>query len=153
MQLKSSAFENEERIPRQYTCEGDNLSPPFSWDGVPKEAKKLALVVDDPDAPGGMFTHWVVYNLPVVPTQLKEGESLEDRLSEGMREGFNDFGRQGYGGPCPPRGHGEHRYFFRLYALDQELNLSGRITRDRLMDAIKGIKVDEAELMGRYSRG
>ncbi len=152
MQLISSAFDNEERIPVRYTCEGENISPALSWEGVPENAETMALVVDDPDAPSGTFTHWVLYNLPLIPSQLEERESLSDRLSEGLREGFNDFGRQGYGGPCPPRGHGDHRYFFRLYALDQELNLTGRVTRDQLMDAMEGKQLDEAVLMGLYSR-
>jgi hypothetical protein len=152
MQLKSTAFENEERIPQRYTCEGENISPPLSWQGVPEGAETLALIVDDPDAPGGTFTHWVVYNLPVIPSMLKEGESLSDRLSEGLREGFNDFGRQGYGGPCPPRGHGDHRYFFRVSALSQEINLTGRVTKEQLMEIIEGEQLDEAVLMGKYSR-
>jgi Raf kinase inhibitor-like YbhB/YbcL family protein len=108
--------------------------------------------MDDPDAPMGTFTHWVIYNLPLVPSELKEGETLSDRLSEGLREGFNDFGRQGYGSPCPPRGHGEHRYFFRLYALDQKINLKGRVTRDQLLDTIEGKQLDDAVLMGVFSR-
>ena len=151
MRITSSAFENEETIPVQYTCEGENISPSLSWNGVPDGAKALALVVDDPDA-DGTFTHWVVYNLPVSPPGLEEGASLSDRLSEGLREGMNDFGEQGYGGPCPPRGDGAHRYFFRLFALDQELNFTGRVTRDQLMDAIEGKTLEEAVLMGKYSR-
>jgi Raf kinase inhibitor-like YbhB/YbcL family protein len=152
MQLTSSAFENEERVPIRFTCEGKNISPPLSWEGVPENAETLALVVDDPDAPSGTFTHWVVYNLPLIPSQIREGESLSDRLSEGLREGLNDFGRQGYGGPCPPRGHGDHHYYFRLYALDQELSLTGRVTRNQLMEAIEGKQLDEAVLIGVYSR-
>lgn len=151
MRITSSAFENEETIPVQYTCEGDNISPPLSWSGVPDGAKALALVVDDPDA-SGTFTHWVVYNLPVSPPGLEEGASLSDRLSEGLREGLNDFGEQGYGGPCPPRGDDPHRYFFRLFALDQELNFTGRVTRDQLMDAVESKTLEEAVLMGLYSR-
>lgn len=151
MKLTSSAFANEGTIPVVYTCEGENISPPLSWSGVPEAAKALALVVDDPDA-NGTFTHWVVYNLPVTPPGLDEGASLSDRLSEGLREGLNDFGEQGYGGPCPPRGDGAHRYFFRLYALDQELNFTGRVTRDQLMDATEGKTLEEAVLMGTYAR-
>lgn len=151
MKITSSAFENEGTIPLRYTCEGENISPPLSWSGVPEDAKALALIVDDPDA-DGTFTHWVVYNLPISPPGLEEGASLSDRLSEGLREGFNAFGEQGYGGPCPPRGDGDHRYFFRLYALDQELNFTGRVTRDQLMDAIEGKTLEEAVLMGRYAR-
>ncbi|MFW5714644.1 MAG: YbhB/YbcL family Raf kinase inhibitor-like protein [Brevefilum sp.] len=152
MKLISSAFENNDTIPVIYTCEGENISPPLSWSGVPEQVETLALVMDDPDAPDGTFVHWVVYNLPPVPPNLEEGASLSERLSEGLREGANDSGEQGYGGPCPPRGGGEHRYFFRLYAIDRELNLTGRVTRDQLMDAIEGKTLDEAELVGRFSR-
>lgn len=151
MRLTSTAFDNEETIPSRFTCEGDNISPPLSWQGVPEEAEGLVLVVDDPDA-NGTFTHWIVYNLPVMPPRLEEGVSLEGRLSEGLREGFNDFGEQGYGGPCPPRGDGEHRYFFRLYALDRELNFTGRVTRAQLMEAVEGNTLEEAVLMGRFAR-
>jgi Raf kinase inhibitor-like YbhB/YbcL family protein len=152
MRLKSSAFKNEAAIPTQFTCEGENISPPLTWDGVPEKSQALALIVDDPDAPGGTFTHWVVYNLPLIPAGLEAGASLTDRLSEGLREGLNDFGKQGYGGPCPPRGHGEHRYFFRLYALGQKLTFEGLITRSQLLDAITGKTLGEAVLMGKYER-
>jgi hypothetical protein len=152
MQIRSSAFENNEMIPIVYTCEGENLSPPLSWSGVPESAKTLALVVDDPDAPSGIFTHWVLYNLPLTPPNLEEDASLSDRLSEGLREGFNSFGKQGYGGPCPPRGGGEHRYYFRLYAINQELSFKGRVTREQLLNMIEGKTVAEAVLMGRFSR-
>jgi len=152
MQIISSAFENGSEIPARYTCEGENVSPQFFWQGAPEEAVSLALIVDDPDAKSGAFTHWVVYNLPVIPQGLEEGVSLEDRLSEGIREGFNDFGRQGYDGPCPPKGDGIHRYIFRLFALKQVLDFSGRVTRGQLMDAVENISIDEANLLGYYER-
>ena len=152
MQLISSAFKNGETLPTRYTCEGQDVSPPISWEGVPEDAKTLALVVDDPDAPSGSFTHWIVYNLPPTPSRLEVGASLSDRLSTGLREGLNNFGEQGYGPPCPPRGAGEHRYVFRLYALDQELHFTGRVTRDQLMDAMEGKVLAEAMLVGRFAR-
>lgn len=152
MRLTSSAFENGETIPTRYTCEGQEMSPLLSWEGVPEEAITLALVVDDPDAPSGIFTHWIVYNLPPIPPRLEEGASLSDRFSEGLREGLNNFGEQGYGPPCPPRGDGEHRYVFRLYALDQELHFTGSVTRDQLMDAMEGKVLTEAMLVSRYAR-
>lgn len=152
MQIKSSAFENGSAIPTRYTCDGENVSPPLSWQGVPSEAVSLALIVDDPDASSGTFTHWVVYNLPIIPQALEECVSLEDRLSEGLREGFNDFGRQGYGGPCPPKGDGIHRYIFRLFALKQELDFSGRVTRGQINDAVEKVAIDEAHLLGYYER-
>ena len=151
MKLTSSAFENGETIPTRYTCEGDNVSPALSWECVPDNAQKLALVVDDPDA-SGIFTHWVIHNLPLTPPGLEENASLNERFSEGLREGFNDFGNQGYGGPCPPRGNPPHRYKFRLFALDQELDFTGRVTRGQLMDAMEGKILDEAVLMGRFGR-
>lgn len=129
MIIESPAFKNEERLPVVYTCEGENLSPPLSWSGVPENTEALVLIVDDPDAPSGNFTHWAVYNLPPTPSRLDEGVSLSNRFSEGLREGVNSMGKQGYSAPCPPRGASEHRYFFRLYALSQKLNLKGRVTR------------------------
>lgn len=151
MKLTSSAFENGETIPMKFTCEGDNVSPPLSWKDVPEEAETLALVVDDPDA-SRIFTHWVIYNLPVTTSGLDEEVSLSDRLSEGLREGFNDFGNQGYGGPCPPRGNPPHRYEFKLFALSEKLDFKGRVTRGQLMDAMEGKILEEAILMGRYGR-
>jgi len=152
MILESSAFENGKRLSVVYTCEGESLSPPLSWSGVPENTEALVLIVDDPDAPNGTFIHWVVYNLPPTPPRLDENVSLSNRFSEGLREGVNSLGKQGYGAPCPPRGAGEHRYFFRLYALSQKLNLKGRVTRDQLMDAMEGQTLDEAVLMARFSR-
>jgi Raf kinase inhibitor-like YbhB/YbcL family protein len=151
MILTSSAFENGETIPTKYTCEGDNVSPPLSWEGVPEDSKVLALVVDDPDA-SDIFTHWVIYNLPVKLSGLEENVSLSDRLSKGLREGINNFGNQGYSGPCPPRGNPPHRYRFRLFALSEELEFKGRVTRGQLMDAMEGKILEEAILMGRYGR-
>lgn len=152
MEIISSAFEAGARIPTQYTCEGEGVSPPLSWRGVPEQAACLALIVDDPDAPGGTFTHWVIYNLPKRPESLSQGISLSERFSEGLREGLNSAGRQGYMGPCPPRGHGDHRYFFRIYALDEKLDLDGRVTREQLLDAMQGHILEQAEWMGLYSR-
>lgn len=151
MKLTSSAFENGDTIPTRFTCEGDDVSPPLSWEGVPDKTEVLALVVDDPDA-SGIFTHWVIYNLPLLPPGLEEDASLSDRFSGGLREGFNNFGNQGYSGPCPPHGDSPHRYKFRLFALAEELNLTGRVTRGQLMDAMDGKILEEAVLMGRYGR-
>ncbi|MCB2209881.1 YbhB/YbcL family Raf kinase inhibitor-like protein [bacterium] len=152
MEIMSPAFETGARIPTKFTCEGDDVSPELSWQDVPDEAECLALIVDDPDAPSGTFTHWVVYNLPKIPEGLDEGASLSERLSEGLREGLNGAGRQGYMGPCPPRGHGDHRYTFRLYALDEKLDLKGRVTRGKLLDAMEGHIIEQATWMGIYSR-
>jgi hypothetical protein len=119
---------------------------------VPDEAACLALIVDDPDAPSGVFNHWVVYDLPKLPGSLSTGESLADRLPDGVQEGLNSAGREGYMGPCPPRGHGDHRYYFKLYALDEALGLQGKVTRDRVVDAMQGHILAQAEWMGTYSR-
>jgi hypothetical protein len=153
MKIMSDAFENGERIPERFTCEGEDLSPPLNWSGVPDEAETLVLICDDPDAPDGTWSHWVVYNLPTAPNELESGATLSDRLSEGLREGRNDFGRQGYGGPCPPRGDGPHRYHFRLFALDHTLDLKGSVTRAQIMEKIEGQTLDEAVLIGIFSRG
>jgi hypothetical protein len=152
MKLVSTAFANEETIPTRFTCEGDDISPPLSWSGFPKDTKSLALILDDPDAPMGTFTHWLLYNIPTNLSELEEGISLSKKLPEGIREGFNDFGNQGYGGPCPPRNKGAHRYYFRLYALNQALELSGRVTRRQLLDAIHNKILGETDLMGRFER-
>jgi Raf kinase inhibitor-like YbhB/YbcL family protein len=130
----------------QYTCEGDDRSPALSWSDTPDGARTLALVVDDPDAPGGTFTHWVAWGIDPGIGVLAEGEA-------GPVEGANDFGGVGYGGPCPPPGHGPHRYSFRLYALDDELDLAPGATKDHLEQAIEGHTLGVAELGGTYERG
>ena len=119
MQLMSSSFKDGNHIPSIYTCDGKDISPPLSWTGLPAEAKSLALVCDDPDAPAGTWVHWVAWNLPAETTELKEALPTKKEFPNGMRQGKNDFDRIGYGGPCPPSG--VHRYFFKLYALDNPL--------------------------------
>ncbi len=152
MKLVSEAFENERVIPEKYTCEGEDVSPPLDWSGVPSDAAGLVLICDDPDAPNGTWSHWVVINLPPVPSELKENASLSDRLSEGLREGSNDFGRQGYGGPCPPKGDQPHRYYFRLFALNALLPIKGSVTRQQVLDAMEGKILEQCTLMGRFAR-
>lgn len=152
MRLFSTAFENGETIPTRFTCEGADISPPLSWDDLPKDTKSLALILDDPDAPMGIFTHWVIYNIPLTPSDFEEGISLSGKFSKGLHEGYNDFGNQGYGGPCPPRKKGAHQYYFRLFALNQELELTGRVTRSQLLDEIQGKILDETVLMGKFGR-
>ena len=155
LSLTSSAFQHQGEIPSRFTCEGDDVSPALSWSGVPREARSLALLVDDPDAPDPKaprmtWVHWVLYNLPVAATGLPEGVSSRD-LPEGTREGTNDWKRTGYGGPCPPVGR--HRYFFKLYALDTELpDLKGP-AKARLEEAMEGHVLARAELVGTYEKG
>ena len=153
--LTSKAFPNQSSIPAQYTCEGKNMSPPLSWSGVPGDAKTLALIVDDPDAPDPaapktIWTHWVLYNLPASDGTLSEGAKAAD-LPQGTREGTNDWKRIGYGGPCPPIGR--HRYYFRLFALDLVLPDLGQPTRTKLLASMEGHVAVSAELMGTYRKG
>ena len=153
--LTSKAFPNQSSIPAQYTCEGKNMSPPLSWSGVPGDAKSLALIVDDPDAPDPaapktIWTHWVLYNLPASDGTLSEGAKAAD-LPQGTREGTNDWKRTGYGGPCPPIGR--HRYYFRLFALDLVLPDLGQPTRTKLLASMEGHVAVSAELMGTYRKG
>lgn len=149
--LTSSAFEAEGTIPDKYTCEGDDVSPPLSWRGAPDDAEALALVCEDPDAPSGTYTHWLLYNIPTTRYDLPGGIPPQATVEWGGAQGRNDFGDAGYGGPCPPRGE-THRYHFRLYALDEALDLSPGLTRDQFFSAIEGHILDRADLMGRYGR-
>jgi hypothetical protein len=153
--ITSTAFEHEGKIPRHYTCEGDDVSPPLAWSGVPDDARSLVLIVDDPDAPDPAnprttWVHWVLYDIPVTAEGLPEGVA-PSALPPGTREGLNDWKRTGYGGPCPPIGR--HRYFHKLYALDTELGDLGRATKAGVENAMKGHVVAEAVLMGTYQKG
>ncbi len=150
MKLVSSAFEEGGMIPSQYTCDGQDISPPLKWENVPQGTKSFALICDDPDAPMGTWVHWVIYNIPDSVRQLPEAVPTVERLSDGTLQGTNDFRRLGYGGPCPPGG--THRYFFKLYALDTMLNLQAGATKEALLKAMQGHVLAEAQLMGRYKR-
>ena len=152
MQLKitSQAFEEGGMIPKKYTCDGEDISLPLKWDSVPKDTKSLALINDDPDAPMGIWVHWVIFNIPPNVTELPEDVPSKEVLDNGAKQGTTDFGRVGYGGPCPPSG--THRYYFKLYALDTELNLKPGITKQQLLKAMEGHILAEAQLMGKYKR-
>ncbi|MEL9990006.1 MAG: YbhB/YbcL family Raf kinase inhibitor-like protein [Thermoproteus sp.] len=152
MELSSPAFKYGEPIPRKYTCEGEDVSPPLSISGVPQGAKALVLIMEDPDAPIGLFVHWVLYNMPPTLQAVPEAVPKRPEVSGIGVQGVNDFGRVGYGGPCPPRGHGPHRYFFRLYAVSEPLQLGPRATRAEVLKAIQGRVLAEAEYMGTYRR-
>ena len=150
IEIKSSAFENEGMIPRKYTCDGEDISPPLSWGAVPEETKSLALICDDPDAPLGTFVHWVIFNIPPDIHELPEAVPSQNILKNGAKQGKNDFGNFGYGGPCPP--FGTHRYYFKLYALDTMLDLEPGIKKKQLLKAMEGHILAEGQLMGKYKR-
>ncbi len=145
--LTVPTFAAGDMIPKRYTCEGQNVSPALHWSDAPASARGYALIVDDPDAPGGTFTHWVLFDIPGDQSGLAEGEK-----AIGVA-GKNDFGRSGYGGPCPPRGHGPHRYYFTLYALDvAALKLKAGAARREVDAALRGHILAQAQYMGRYER-
>lgn len=146
MKITSPDFLNNEFIPTQFTCDGQDLNPELRIEEIPEGAQSLVLIVDDPDAPGGTFTHWTVWNIPSNTEVIKKGE-----LPNGATEGKTDFGRSGYGGPCPPPGK-PHRYFFKIYALDTILNLPAGASRSDLEKAMNGHIIDHAELIGLYQR-
>ncbi|MBD3331438.1 YbhB/YbcL family Raf kinase inhibitor-like protein [candidate division GN15 bacterium] len=148
--LKSTAFSNEETIPDKYTCQGNDISPPLQIEGVPENTKSMALIVDDPDAPNGTFTHWVLYNLNPETTELREAMPPDERVQGTSLQGMNDFNRVGYGGPCPPSG--THRYYFKLYALDTELDLESKATKTDVESAIRNHVLAETQLMGKFSK-
>ncbi len=150
IKITSPVFSEGGPIPSRYTCDGENISPPLAWDLMPAGTKSLALVSDDPDAPMGVWVHWVAYNLPASLKGLKEGVPPSDTIAGGGRQGVNDFGKFGYGGPCPPGG--THRYFFKLYALDAELPFSERMSKEALEAAMKGHILGQGQLMGKYAR-
>ncbi|MFM7450613.1 MAG: YbhB/YbcL family Raf kinase inhibitor-like protein [Leptolyngbyaceae cyanobacterium] len=151
MKLESRAFTANATIPQQYTCDGQDLSPPLQWDTPPPGTQSLVLITDDPDAPRGTFVHWVLYNLSPDQRGLTEGaSSAQPTLANGAFQGRSDFGKLGYGGPCPPSG--SHRYFFKLYALDTRLTLQPGDTKAQVERAMQGHILDQAELMGYYTR-
>lgn len=148
--LTSPAFATGGTIPRKYTCDGEDASPPLAWSGAPDGTRSLTLIMDDPDAPGGTWVHWVLFGLRADVPVLPEGVPTTPTLEGGLRQGKNSWGRVGYGGPCPPRG--VHRYFFKLHALDTALDLAPGATKEQALAAIRGHILAEAELMGRYGR-
>lgn len=150
IKLTSSAFKEGENIPAQYTCDGKNISPPLQWSNIPDSTKSMALIAEDPDAPGGTWIHWVLYDIPQNVTQLPEHTETGNKLKDGAINGTNSFRNLGYGGPCPPSG--THHYFFYIYALDTVLNLKPGATKPQLMKAMKGHIIAEGKLMGKYAR-
>ena len=149
--LSSTAFKEGDKIPGKHTCDGQDISPALMWNEPPEQTESLALIVDDPDAPSGVFTHWVLFNIPKNVYQLGEGVSSQEQLDNGALQGKNGFGRIGYGGPCPPQGS-THRYQFTIYALDQHLNLKAGASKKQVVDAMKGHILAQGQLTGTYQR-
>ena len=150
--VTSSAFSEGRPIPVRFTCDGDDVSPALEWSNVPEGTRSIALVVDDPDAPGGTWSHWVLYGLPPDTAALDEAVPANESSAAGGGQGKNDFGKLGYGGPCPPEGHGPHRYYFKVYALDAEPEVGGGPERADMLEAIDGHILAEGQIMGTYER-
>ena len=151
MKIVSPAFAEGTPVPVEHTCEGSGSSPGVAWSEIPVDTRSFALVCDDPDAPGGTWVHWVLFNLPADAVELAPAVPPAPELPSGARQGINDSGNVGYGGPCPPRGR-RHRYFFRLYALDCTLNLAPGVKRPDLDQAMAGHVLADATLMGTFQR-
>ncbi len=152
LNLESPAFKNGKPIPPIFTCDGKDISPMLKISGIPKGTKSLVLIMDDPDAPMGTWVHWVVYNIPPQIKKLHRNFPRKAVLPNGIKQGRNSWGKIGYGGPCPPKITGEHRYFFKLYAIDRKLNLPPGATKEQVLHAIKGHIIEKTTLMGRYKR-
>jgi len=150
IKLTSDAFKEGEFIPKKYTCDDINVSPPLRWKGIPDNTKSIAIICDDPDAPMGTWVHWVVYSIPVNINKLSENLPTDKVLESGALQGTNDFKKNGYGGPCPPKGI--HRYYFKIYALDYEPKLNSGATKGELLQVMEGHTLAKGKLMGRYSR-
>ncbi len=151
MQLISDEFKQNEMIPSKFTCDGENISPELKFPDVPDNAKTLAIIMDDPDAPSGTFVHWVLYNMPANKLEIEENFPKQEKHIDGTLQGKNDFNQIGYGGPCPPAGS-THRYYFKLYGLDKYLDLEAGASKVEVEAAIKGSIVAETELIGLYKR-
>jgi len=151
LKLRTAAFKPGGDIPRKFTCSGADASPALDWDEPPAGTRSLALIMDDPDAPAGTWVHWVVFDMPASTRQLPEGVPKAETAPGGGRQGVNDFGKTGYGGPCPPPGK-PHRYFFKLYAVDRQLGLDARATKHDVEQAMQGHILAQGELAGRFGR-
>ena len=150
IKITSSVFEDGGLIPAEYTCDGADMSPPLQWGVVPEGTKSIALICDDPDAPMGTFVHWVIFGLPAETRELAENIPSDETLPNGAKQGKSDFGRIGYGGPCPPSG--THRYFFKIYALDTEVALAAGASKRELLGAMEGHILGQGQLIGKYKR-
>ncbi len=150
----SSVFKDKEFIPKKYTCEGQDVNPELVISNIPEGAKTIAIICDDPDAPIGTFVHWVLWNYPVSGPSVKIPEALPkvEKLQNGAMQGYNDFGKVGYNGPCPPKGHGVHHYHFKIYAVNTLIELKGKVTKKELEKALSGRILAQAEIVGLYER-
>jgi Raf kinase inhibitor-like YbhB/YbcL family protein len=151
IELTSTAFQQGMTIPKQYTGDGADQSPPLRWSEPPSGTKSIALICDDPDAPRGTWVHWVLFNLPPQTRELEESVPTTATLGNGAKQGKNDFGNIGYCGPAPPKGK-PHRYYFKLYALDVPVELPSGVSKAQLMDAMKGHILAQGQLVGNYGR-
>jgi Raf kinase inhibitor-like YbhB/YbcL family protein len=147
MQLTSGSFRDGQQIPARHTCDGENIAPDLAWSDLPGDTQSLALCCVDPDAPGGTFVHWTVWDLDPTLDGLPE-----DHVPPAARQGVNSFGKLGYGGPCPPSGHGVHHYHFQLWALRRPLDLEGGTSPDKVTAALGDVEVGLSELVGVYQR-
>jgi Raf kinase inhibitor-like YbhB/YbcL family protein len=150
IEITSTAFKDGGLIPSMYTCDGADISPPLQWDVVPEGTRSIALICDDPDAPMGTFVHWVLFDLPAEARELAENIPPDKTLPNGAKQGTTDFRRIGYGGPCPPSG--THRYFFKIYALDTEIDLAAGANKSQLLRAMEGHILGQGQLIGKYKR-
>lgn len=148
--VKSDSFSDGGMIPAKYTCDGANISPQLSWDNAPKDTKSFVLICEDPDAPMGTFTHWILYDIPADVHELLENLPKDKILPNGAKQGIADFKKIGYGGPCPP--NGTHRYYFKLYALDTLLNLEPGLKKEDILKAMNGHILAQGQIMGKYAR-
>jgi Raf kinase inhibitor-like YbhB/YbcL family protein len=151
LSISSTVFQEGDRIPSKYTCQGQDVSPPLMWGESVEGTQSFVLIMDDPDAPGGIFTHWVLFNIPSDCRDLPEGIPTQEELTSGGLQGKNDFRRIGYGGPCPPPGRA-HRYRFTLYALDQPVDLKAGVSKKQVLDAMQGHILAQGQLTGIYQR-
>lgn len=150
--ISTDAIDDRGQLDPRYTCDFDNSSPELRWDGVGQGAAVFVVLAEDPDAPGGLFTHWAIYNIPGSLRHLPAGIPAQDSLPNGIKQGLNSFGKLGYAGPCPPVGDRDHRYVFRLYALSQAPELPSRAERAEILAAIAPYVLETAEIIGRYRR-
>ena len=150
IKVTSSAFSEGGMIPKKYTRDGEDISPPLSWTAVPEDTKSIALICDDPDAPMGTWVHWVIFNIPAVTRELPSNIPPLPVIKNGAKQGLNDFRKHGYNGPSPPGG--THRYYFKLYALDIEIDLPSETTKEQLLKAMEGHILAKGQIMGKYKR-